>query len=70
MRIRASRIAKELRKAKHCAVYEPELSRVWPSNGERRKAAIALFAELHGWRLRYYKDGFCAIFDRARSCKN
>jgi hypothetical protein len=63
MKILARRIAKELKKAKHCAVYEPELSRVWPHDGKRRKAAISLFAEQHGWRLRYYKDGFCAIFD-------
>jgi len=46
-------------------VYEPELSRVWPRNGERRKSQVALFANQHGWRLRYYKDGFCAMFDKA-----
>ena len=57
-------IRNELRRAKHCAVYEPELSRVWPNNGEKRKAVIAEFAGKHGWRLRYYKEGFCAIFDK------
>jgi hypothetical protein len=70
MKILASRIAKELKKAKHCAVYEPELSRVWPRDGNRRKAAVAQFAKRHGWRLRYYKDGFCAIFDKEPSCWN
>ena len=30
MRILATRIEKELKSAKHCAVYEPELTRVWP----------------------------------------
>jgi hypothetical protein len=65
MRILASRIASELNKANHCAVYEPELTRVWPHNGKQREAKIVLFAEKHGWRLRYYKDGFCAIFDKA-----
>jgi hypothetical protein len=58
------RIAKELKKAKQCGVYEPELSRFWPKNGNTREAEIALFAELHGLRLRYYKEGFCAIFDK------
>jgi hypothetical protein len=64
MKILASRISKELKAAKHCAVYEPELLRVWPHNGVRREAKIASFAKRHGWRLRYYKDGFCAIFDK------
>jgi hypothetical protein len=64
MKIIASRIAQELKNAKHCAVYEPDLSRVWPDNGRRREAQIASFAKLNGWRLRWYKDGFCAIFDK------
>ncbi len=67
MKILARRIAKELKKPKHCAVYEPELSRMWPYDGERRQAAISQFAKQHGWRLRHYKDGFCAIFDAAES---
>jgi hypothetical protein len=64
MKILASRIANELKKAKHCAIYEPDLARVWPSNGKKREAKVALFAEQHGWRLRFYKEGFCAIFDK------
>jgi hypothetical protein len=64
MKILASRIAKELKKAKHCAVYEPDLSGVWPDDGRQREPQIASFAKTHGWRLRYYKDGFCAIFDK------
>jgi hypothetical protein len=60
-----SQIANELRDANHCGVYEPELSRVWPSDGVSREAQIAVFAEQHGWRLRFYKEGFCAIFDKA-----
>ncbi len=63
MEILASRIAKELKKAKHCGIYEPELSRVWPTNSTSREAEIAEFAKRFGWRLRYYKEGFCAIFD-------
>jgi hypothetical protein len=65
MKILASRIAKELEKAKHCAVYEPELTRVWPTNGRTREAEMASFAKQHGWRLRFYKEGLCAIFDKA-----
>lgn len=64
MKILASRIAQELEKAKHCGVYEPELSRICPADGRPREAQIASFAKLNGWRLRYYKEGFCAIFDR------
>jgi hypothetical protein len=64
MKILASRIAKELKKANHFAVYEPDLSRTWPDDGTPREAKIASFAKLNGWRLRFYKDGFCAIFDQ------
>jgi hypothetical protein len=64
MKILASRIAQELKTAKHCGIYEPELSRVWPRNGASRETEIAQFANRYGWRLRYYKEGFCAIFDK------
>jgi hypothetical protein len=67
MKILANRIRKELRRAKHYGVYEPDLSRVWPHNGSSREAELASFAKLHGWRLRFFKDGFCAIFDKAPS---
>ena len=63
MKVLASRIAKELKKAKHCSVYEPELTRVWPGDGKEREVQIRLFAQKQGLRLRYYKEGFCAIFD-------
>jgi hypothetical protein len=64
MKILARQIAKALEKSKQCGIYELELSRAWPANGELREPKIAAFAERHGWRLRYYKDGFCAIFDK------
>jgi hypothetical protein len=64
MKTIARRIAKELKNAKQCGVYEPELSRFWSNNGNARESEIALFAELHGLRLRYYKERFCAIFDK------
>jgi hypothetical protein len=40
MKVLASRIAKELRKAEHYAVYEPELTRVWPDDGRTREAKL------------------------------
>ena len=64
MKILASRVAEEFKKANHCGVYEPELSRVWPKSGASREAEIVCFAKGYGWRLRYYKEGFCAIFDK------
>ena len=67
MKVLASRITKELKKAKHCSIYEPELSRVWPVQGEKREVQIRLFAKKHGLRLRHYKEGFCAIFDKELS---
>lgn len=69
MKILATQIAKELKSASHCGVYEPDLARVWPDS-ENRRAQITLFAEKHGWRLRYYKHGFCAIFDKEPSSKD
>ena len=60
----ANQIAKALQESKQCGVYEPELSRAWPTDGESRQSKIAAFAEVHGWRLRYYKEGLCAIFDK------
>jgi len=63
----ARKIAMELEAAKHCAVYEPDLTQVWPEGGAEREEQIALFAKEHGWRLRHYKDGFCAIFDKEPS---
>jgi len=64
MQVLASRIFEELENADHYAVYEPELSRFWPLSEHDREAVIASFAREHGLRLRFYKQGLCAIFDR------
>jgi hypothetical protein len=69
MKILATRIAKELKCAKHCAVYEPELTKVWP-DPENRQAKVASFAKQHGWRLRHYSHGFFAIFDKEAPSKD
>jgi hypothetical protein len=64
MRELLRQIKRELKTAKHCAIYEEELSRVWPHDPARRELKIVRFAEDHGFRLRFYRQGLCAIFDR------
>jgi hypothetical protein len=49
----------------HCAVYEEELNRFWPLDQQEREANIAQFAEEHGFRLQFYREGLCAIFVKA-----
>ena len=65
MRKLANRIGEELKTEGHCAVYEKELMRVWPLTDPVRESKIAQFAKQHGWRLRFYREGLCAIFDKA-----
>ena len=64
MRKLVRQIKRELKTAKHCAIYEEELSRVWPDDGNLREPKVARFAEEHGFRVRFYRDGLCAIFDK------
>jgi hypothetical protein len=64
MRKLLQQIERELKTAKHCAIYEEELSRVWPNDVNQREARIARFAQDHGFRLRSYRNGLCAIFDK------
>jgi len=49
---------------KHCAVYEDELKRLWPLHQNEREEQIAQFAKEYGFRLRFYRKGLCAIFDK------
>ena len=49
---------------KHCAVYEHELKRLWPLNDTEREGKITQFATEYGFRLRFYRKGMCAIFDK------
>jgi hypothetical protein len=67
MKVLAGLIRRQLRleanKFGHCAVYEKELQRVWPLDEKNRKAKIEQFAKKHGFRLAYYRHGFCAIFE-------
>jgi len=68
MKILARRIRNQLKadtgKWGHCAVYEPQLQRLWPIDVENRKAKIEQFAKEHGFKLSYYRKGLCAIFER------
>jgi hypothetical protein len=52
--------------ARHCALYEDELQRVWPLDEENRRAKIEQFGNENGFRLVYYKPGLCAIFEEER----
>ena len=65
MKVLASRIIEGLKTADHFAVYEPDLEKIWPVEVNHREAKIARFAQENGLRLRFYKPGLCAIFDKA-----
>ena len=68
MKTLASRIRRELEtkteRIGHCAIYENDLRRIWPLNEENRKAKIEEFARRYGFKLSYYKQGLCAIFEK------
>jgi len=48
----------------HGAAYEEQLQRLWSMNMDNRKAAIEQFGKEHGFRLIYYRNGICAIFEK------
>ena len=66
MRTLAARIRRELRETAqpipYCGIYEDELQRLWPLQLQNREAEIERFAQQHGFKLRFYKRGLCAIF--------
>jgi hypothetical protein len=62
----AAQIHRQLESGERCTVYEFELIRVRPLNEKDREAKVAAFATEHGFRLQYYRIGWCAIFERAR----
>ena len=49
---------------KHALIDDRDLERIWPINEQDRQGKIAQFAKEYGFRLRFYKKGLCAIFDR------
>ena len=65
----ATRIRRELEVQtqnirQHCAIYEDELQRIWPLDEKDREKKIAQFATEHGFKLSFYKQGLCAMFER------
>jgi hypothetical protein len=48
----------------HCAVYEEQLQRLWPKTLPNRAEAIEQFGKQYGFRLIYYRNGVCAIFEK------
>ena len=66
MKTLAGKIQRELDhpEAVQCAVYEDELQRIWPLNVKDRKSRIEQFAKEHGFRLAYYREQLCAIFQK------
>ena len=57
-------IARELEVSKHFAVYEDELSLIWPISDKEREEKIRRFASGRGFRVAFYKQGLCAIFTK------
>ena len=72
MKTLAALVERELQSGKwnHYAVYEHELIRVWPLDEPEREAKIAKFAKEHGFLLRFYRIGMCAIFDKGTPRRN
>jgi hypothetical protein len=60
----AAQIHRELERGERYIICEFELSRIWPLNEKDREAKITQFAQEHGLRLRFYRIGWCAIFDK------
>ena len=62
----AAQIRRELRESSllnpYCSIYEEDLQRFFPSELKNREVEIEEFANQHGFRLRFYKRGLCAIF--------
>ena len=68
MKTLAAKIKRELEtqtpKIGHCGIYEKDLQRLWPLNVQNRKAKIEQFAKQYGFKLSFYKQGLCAIFEK------
>jgi hypothetical protein len=57
MRKLIRQIKRELKTAKQCAIYQEELSRVWPDGRKQRGTQIVKFAQENALRLRFYRNG-------------
>jgi len=45
-------------------IRDEDLERIWPINEAEREDKIPQFAKRYGFRLRFYRKGMCAIFDK------
>jgi hypothetical protein len=61
------RIEERLAVRKFCAVFESELSRIWPATlpREQRKEAIKRFAKEHNLCVTIYDPGLRAVFKKS-----
>jgi hypothetical protein len=62
-------LAKQIERAmhgqwKHSIIRDEDLVRIWAINEKDREEKIAQFAKKYGFRLRFYRKGMCAIFDK------
>jgi hypothetical protein len=65
----AKLIGQHLEYEPNFAVYEQDLEKVWPRpkktvDHENREDKIKHFAKTHGWQVKIYDLGICAIFTR------
>ena len=69
----AKQVEREMRRAarnwalyhhEHCALYEKDLEQICPRKDKDRKKKLIKFAQQFGFRLRFYHEGLCAIFDK------
>jgi hypothetical protein len=49
---------------KHCMIRDVCLESIFPTHEPDREEKIAQFATKHGFRLRFFRQGMCAIFDK------
>ena len=66
MKTLAEQIRRELERHefRHCAIHEDDLQRIWPLTEENRKGKIEQFAIRYGFKLSYYRQGLCGIFEK------
>jgi hypothetical protein len=48
----------------HCALYENDLAQICSRKDKERAKKLVKFAEQYGFRLRFYREGLCAIFGK------
>jgi hypothetical protein len=62
----ASRIQQILAKESHFAVYDIDLTRVWPTTDKDRLEKIRQFAKDNGWQVEIENLGIVAIFSKQK----